>query len=1293
MKKALLAMLLFILLMVAGALTLPAVLQPAAAAAPSPTPAPNPEVEAALTEAAQELAAQRMDVMRFAIYGTRVNHITYSDDGKSALVWLESVDLQNGKVMGSEPILVIATLDASAKGLAPAEWKLTLQTDPGFMQAMENLPEELHTEPMVDRFESASQLDQIKAPNITLGGYYLPWAAGLAKDLEWSVAHASCYNNECKYAFDFCDGTMFPLLAAKGGTVFWYNDECPNGSESCTNRLVLEDRSTTPISYQVYYHLAQNSIPAELKTIGAPVRQGQFIGNVDDTGYSTNHHLHFMVHTTYGLRWGPSVDITFKDVFINWDEATQGGRPRMKSEAAWYGGEGQDVYVSGNVGTNPPTGELLLPAPNQTITAPFITGGWASDDRGIARIQLIANYDGAWREIGPAAAGTPFAYEVDLCSTTVPDGPFTLALKVWDVEGNMTFPIGARQMVKDTPCKNTPPPTCNPTSNQVAIYSEPNYGGVCKLLEIGSYPLSNLLSPLGDNTISSIKVGSNVQAVVYDEVNYGGRTETIAALERSLDDNRIGSDTISSIKVKKRSDTPSNPELTLATGSGGGSPSSLDSLVLGWNGGGATKYQAELYQGSISGSPYMTRTFGVDTFWSIGSLPAGSYAWRVQGRIVDASSTQHFSEWQTQSFTVTANTLPPSGALNLPIYETAESGANGWVASGFWQQAADPANSANHVWEFGGAGGYGTGLVARGDLTSPPVTIPATSTAYLRFKYRSETETTYTHWDQRWVQISRNGGPFTNLVQLTYDPQNEWISSPPINLSAYAGSTIRIRFHFDTVDDNYNAFYGWLVDDIAIDTNAPETCTAESPSNNTFNSATVTAIGKTVIGAICPAGDLDYYTFSATAGDKLSIDVDAQTLDPVSLLNSRVYLYQGSDNLSVIAENDDEMPGLLVDPFLGFTIPTTGTYTLRLQAHNPGDGGADYFYKMTLRKDTGSSSDLTDPTVSFISPVQGSATNASNLTLNVAAADSGSGMSRVEFWMHNADWTNGKWTLIDTDWNGSNGWQTSVDISGVAEGQKLAFMARAYDRSENTAVAVNWSVVIDRTSPVVSFVNPPASFDSTAIRLDWHAQEASSGIAHFTLQVNVDGGGWQALPQPYNGGTRRTFFIGEWNRTYAFRLQAMDNAGNLSNVAETSTAISGGCQGDAYEANLDDEQANATPLENGVSQAHNFCGSGDRDWVTFTGQAGVPVLISALPDDLSAAAAIIRVYAHGDSTVLAEAAAPGLTLPATLMFIPPADGAYDVSFKSIDPNTAGTDVTYRLRVGPGYWIYFPVIFK
>ena len=47
---------------------------------------------------------------------------------------------------------------------------------------------------------------------------------------------------------------------------------------------VLEDRTTTPVTYQLYLHLAQDSIPATLRVIGAQVRRGQFIGVADDTG-------------------------------------------------------------------------------------------------------------------------------------------------------------------------------------------------------------------------------------------------------------------------------------------------------------------------------------------------------------------------------------------------------------------------------------------------------------------------------------------------------------------------------------------------------------------------------------------------------------------------------------------------------------------------------------------------------------------------------------------------------------------------------------------------------------------------------------------------------------------------------------------------------------------------------------------------------------------------------------------------------------------------------------------------
>ena len=147
---------------------------------------------------------------------------------------------------------------------------------------------------------------------------------------------------------------MFEILAAKGGYVYHWRDTCANGNPNCTNSITLEDRSTSPWTYQIYMHIAQNSIPLALKTTGIFVAQGQKIANADDTGYSTGHHLHFMVVEKATLDacvnycFGKAVDITFRDVGINWDAGTQGGRPRLASEAAWYGGTGRTYYASAN---------------------------------------------------------------------------------------------------------------------------------------------------------------------------------------------------------------------------------------------------------------------------------------------------------------------------------------------------------------------------------------------------------------------------------------------------------------------------------------------------------------------------------------------------------------------------------------------------------------------------------------------------------------------------------------------------------------------------------------------------------------------------------------------------------------------------------------------------------------------------------------------------------------------------------------------------------------------------------
>ena len=80
-------------------------------------------------------------------------------------------------------------------------------------------------------------------------------------------------------------------------------------------------------------------------------------------------------------------------------------------------------------------------------------------------------------------------------------------------------------------------------------------------------------------------------------------------------------------------------------------------------------------------------------------------------------------------------------------------------------------------------------------------------------------ETTGTSWDRRTVQVSANGGGFTQLVQLSGDSMLEW-HQYTLDLTAYAGQTIQLRFFFDTRDGIGNNGRGWYVDDVLVYTTA-----------------------------------------------------------------------------------------------------------------------------------------------------------------------------------------------------------------------------------------------------------------------------------------------------------------------------------------------------------------------------------------------------------------------------------------------------------------------------------------
>jgi hypothetical protein len=340
---------------------------------------------------------------------------------------------------------------------------------------------------------------ETNAVTTPLTGYYLPYAAGTSRWLEGSVSHfhyipelgyPSCSQEYCRYAYDFTDTWHFPLLASKRGRVIGSRDSCSNGNPSCTNYIVL--RNSNEGTYQIYLHLAYGTIPNKL-TPDTIVRRGEYIGDTDDTGYSTSQHVHFMVTNSIwmgsgGYYWGRSIDIRFADVAINngiprtcyevthfpiYDGATEclGDRSDPRNPA-------NDWFVSGNVGAYPPTGSLTRPAEGETVTigdTPLIdVTATANDDVRVTAVRMVAKLNDQWVEIGPLVTqpSLPDVYDwdVDLCAAAPVNGSLEVALRIWDHEGNVAAALGPRTIQVDHAC---PPPTSqlNPaeTFNSTAV--------------------------------------------------------------------------------------------------------------------------------------------------------------------------------------------------------------------------------------------------------------------------------------------------------------------------------------------------------------------------------------------------------------------------------------------------------------------------------------------------------------------------------------------------------------------------------------------------------------------------------------------------------------------------------------------------------------------------------------------------------------------------------------------------------------------------------------------------------
>jgi murein DD-endopeptidase MepM/ murein hydrolase activator NlpD len=1014
----------------------------------TPTPeAPENKAEEVIQAVAERLAQAQLHTPVLALAQSSIESVQFSADENWASALLVPTDPQSGETLPSEPGLALLRRDGT-------RWQVTLPGDDGWLAVLRRAPDSLlstaHKDAWIEVYVSSLEI----APSAALSGYLLPWAGGVTRYLSQSVYHDRYTpSGSAHYAFDFyTSGQMWDIYAAKSGTVWLVKDDVPTCLQpTCSedqplgNYIVLQDTTTNPVTYQLYLHLAQGSIPPELKTRGAPVLQGQKIGVADNTGQSWGHHLHFQVHTNPLSYWGYAVDISFDDVAIN------GGRPRTPEEAAAFPDEGwvgQRAYTSQNFIQGdlvPPVGGFLEPAGHdfEITTGRLNISAWASDAQsGLASARVRAFFNNSWQDIGAAFNQPLYEFEWDLCAAGVPPGPVTLSLTALDYANNRTAPtFQLRHGINNSRC--TPPPDCTPTQNEVALFSEPDFGGVCKKFSAGDFTGATALNPVGDNQVASLIVGSEVMVTLYDGTAYSGRSTTFFSSDAGLRDNPISENQVSSLRVMARPATPRTP--VLLQPSAEATFTTDDSLTLAWqDSGGGASFQVEI----TSTEALIQSTSTSLPYWQVNGLAAGTYSWRVRA----ANPSGAYSNWSsTRAFTITQ--AQTNNSPYTPTYITGFDGDEldpGWSWTEAWNLTDNALNvrSAPRAFLFSGVG---EGLPVAGSLTSPEIQIPTSGYA-LTFFYRFQGETQSTHWDRRLVQVSSNGGPFETIYQLSSDQPGVWLRSPDLSLDAYAGTGVHIRFYADSLDGLYNESLAWEIDDFRIGEQETVACSPVGEPDNALESARPLTLSSPLQGEICPAGDVDTFRLEIPeSGTRLLFDIQAQASG--SALDPYLYLFD-TDGVSLLASNDDEIPYERPDSRLGYLFNRPGTYYLKIFAwDHPQAGSNAHTYTLTALPGNPNQMDF---------PISSLTLQVNTQEIRALTYDSGDVALSVSFYLHRGDWVSGSWEFLGTDNDGSDGWRIPFDSDPLPDRRNLAFYALVQDRNLEYSAAAAWNVRLER---------------------------------------------------------------------------------------------------------------------------------------------------------------------------------------------------------------------------------------
>ena len=167
-----------------------------------------------------------------------------------------------------------------------------------------------------------------------------------------------------------------------------------------------------------------------------------------------------------------------------------------------------------------------------------------------------------------------------------------------------------------------------------------------------------------------------------------------------------------------------------------------------------------------------------------------------------------------------------------PIFDDgAEDDTAGWTRTGLWHRTTRRAAGGSYSWWFGEetTADYDTGARTFGSLTSPAIDLGGLSAAVVEWDqmFRGEgfgpsvdlgfgSAAPYLNADAGRLMIRANSGSWKTLTHLAHNNSTAAFERHKINLSRFAGSTIELRFDFDTIDGHSNGFEGWFVDNVRV---------------------------------------------------------------------------------------------------------------------------------------------------------------------------------------------------------------------------------------------------------------------------------------------------------------------------------------------------------------------------------------------------------------------------------------------------------------------------------------------